>query len=106
MNRLLKAAIIGVALSLPTATLVLAASAAGATTKSAEQTTTFAVENMTCALCPITVRKAMQNVAGVKAVAVDLDAKTATVTYDPSMAAPKTIGAASMHAGYPAAPAS
>ena len=75
-------------------------------TEAAEQTTTFAVENMTCGLCPITVRKAMEKVDGVKSVAVDLDSKTATVTYDPAVTTRKTIGAASTDAGYPATPAS
>lgn len=63
---------------------------------------TFAIENMTCALCPVTVRKAMEGVAGVKSVAVDFDAKTATVVFDPSQAAIADIAAASTGAGYPA----
>ena len=71
-----------------------------------EHTTTLAVENMTCALCAITVRKAMGNVAGVKTLVVHLDAKIASVTYDPSVATAKAIGSPSMHVGYPAAPAS
>src|SRR3546814_9737894 len=47
-----------------------------AATASAQRQTTFAVENMTCATCPITVRKAMKGVAGVTAVNVDFAAKT------------------------------
>ena len=72
----------------------------------AEQTVTFAVEKMTCAACPITVRKAMERVEGVKSVAVDFDAKTATVVFDPAVATPDQIGAASTNAGYPASPTS
>lgn len=75
-------------------------------TAAKEQTAIFAVENMTCALCPITVRKAMQAVAGVKSVAVDFDAGTATVVFDPSVTTADKIGKASTNAGYPAAPAS
>ena len=71
-----------------------------------EQTTTFAIEKMTCAACPITVRKAMGRVDGVKSVKVDFDAKTATVVFDPSTAMPDQIGAASTNAGYPAKPTS
>lgn len=67
-----------------------------------EQTQTFAIENMYCAACPITVRKAMEGVAGVKSVKVDFDAKTATVVYDPSAATPEAIAAASTNVGYPA----
>ena len=31
------------------------------TAENAEQTRTFAIENMTCALCPVTVKKAMRS---------------------------------------------
>lgn len=70
------------------------------------QTMVFAVENMTCPLCPVTVRKAMERVSGVKSVAVDFDAKTATVVFDPATATPDEIAKASADAGYPAHPAS
>jgi mercuric ion binding protein len=75
-------------------------------TAAAEQTVTFAVENMTCAACPITVRKAMAKVEGVTSISVDFDAKTATVVFDPTVATPEQIGAASTNAGYPASPSS
>lgn len=71
-----------------------------------EQTLTFAVENMYCAACPITVRKAMEGVKGVKSVSVDFDARTATVVFDPSVATPAEIAEASKNAGYPAHPSS
>lgn len=73
-------------------------------TAAAEQTVTFAIEKMTCAACPITVRKAMEKVEGVKSVAVDFETKTATVVFDPIVATPEQIGAASTGAGYPASP--
>jgi mercuric ion binding protein len=63
------------------------------------------VENMTCALCPVTVRTAMERVPGVKSVAVDFKAKTATVVFDPSVTTVEAIAAASTNAGYPARPA-
>lgn len=68
----------------------------------AQRQTTFAIENMTCALCPVTVKKAMQGVAGVSAVQVDFTAKTARATYDPKLTTAARIGAASTNAGYPA----
>lgn len=71
-----------------------------------EQTATFNVENMTCAMCPITVRTAMEKVNGVKSVVVDYDTKTATVIFNPAIATPAQIAAASANAGYPANPAS
>ena len=70
-----------------------------------EQTATFTIEKMTCAACPITVRKAMERVDGVKSVKVDFEGKTATVLFDPSIATADQIGAASTEAGYPAKPA-
>ena len=71
----------------------------------AEQTVTFDVPGMTCALCPITVRKAMEGVKGVKQVEVDFNAKTATVVFDPAKTTVEAIAAASANAGYPAHPA-
>jgi mercuric ion binding protein len=69
----------------------------------AERTTTLTVENMTCALCPITVRTAIEHVAGVKTVKVDFGTKTAVVVYDDAQATAQDIAEASREAGYPAA---
>jgi mercuric ion binding protein len=69
----------------------------------AEQTAIFDVPGMTCALCPVTVKKAMGAVEGVKSVTVDFDARTATVVFDPSITSIDVIAAASANAGYPAA---
>src|SRR5207302_7567469 len=66
------------------------------------QTAKFAIANMTCATCPITVNKAMRGVKGVSAVRVDFAAKTATVQFDPAQTNPAQIAAASTNAGYPA----
>ncbi len=68
----------------------------------AEQTATFAIENMSCALCPVTVRKAMERVDGVIDVDIDFDSKTATVVFDDTRATPAEIAKASTNAGYPA----
>ena len=97
MRRFVTTIALAIAFILPAAILSTGASAA-------EQVTTFSVENMTCALCPITVRKAMEKVTGVRSVEVDLEAQTATVTYDSAVATPADIGAASTGAGYPAKP--
>ena len=66
------------------------------------QTITLAVKNMTCAVCPITVRKALEKVTGVASVKVDLDTKTATVTFDPDKADATALINATAKAGYPA----
>jgi len=70
----------------------------------AERTETFAVENMFCALCPVTVKTAMERVAGVKDVSVSYETQSATVLFDPTIATPETIATASTNAGYPAHP--
>lgn len=80
----------------------LAAQSAVTEVASVRTTTTFAIENMTCALCPVTVKSAMERVDGVQSVEIDFDAKTATVTFDPTVATPEAIAAASTNAGYPA----
>jgi mercuric ion binding protein len=80
--------------------LLLSASIAVA----AERTVTLAVENMTCALCPITVRTAIEHATGVKDIQVDFDSKTAVVVFDDAEATVQDIIAeTSRQAGYPAA---
>ena len=66
------------------------------------QTLTFAIEKMTCALCPVTVHKAIERVEGVDSVKVNFEKKTATVAFDPSKTALQKIVEASTNAGYPA----
>lgn len=72
------------------------------TAGAAEQNRRFAIENMTCALCPITVKTAMAAVPGVSVVEVDFGRKEAAVRYDDAVAAPDDIARASTNAGYPA----
>lgn len=72
------------------------------TATAALRTTTFAIENMTCALCPVTVKTAIDGVEGVQSVEIDFTAKTATVVFDPTVATLDAIAAASTNAGYPA----
>lgn len=55
------------------------------------KTVTLAVQNMTCELCPITVKKSLEKVPGVSAVKVDFDRKTAIVTYDADKAQPEAL---------------
>ena len=59
------------------------------------------VQNMTCELCPITVRKSLEKVPGVSAVEIDFGHKTATVRYDPDKVHPEALTKATMNAGYP-----
>jgi len=95
------AALLSIASAL--AMMPLSQASAQATTVAAETVTqTFTIENMTCAMCPITVRKAMERVDGVRSVEVDFEAKTATAVFDPSTTSTADIAAASTNAGYPA----
>lgn len=68
----------------------------------AERTVTFAVENMTCATCPLTVKTALKRIDGVKDVKVDFDKKTATVVFDDAKTTREAIAEASRVAGFPA----
>lgn len=68
----------------------------------AERRVTLAVENMTCAACPITVRTAIERVPGVRDVEVDFENKTAAVLFDDSQATIEALEEASRLAGYPA----
>lgn len=67
-----------------------------------ERTVKFEVQKMTCATCPLTVRKAMQRVDGVKSVSVDFNSKTAIVTFDRNSTTPTEIADASADVGFPA----
>ena len=59
---------------------------------------------MTCSLCPVTVKKALQKVPGVANAEIDFTAKTATVKFDPKKASPADLVKAATYAGYPASP--
>ena len=74
--------------------------------EAAEQTVSMSVERMTCALCPLKIRKAMERVDGVQHVEVDYDTKTATVTFDDTKTTAADIAQASTDVGYPSTPVS
>lgn len=67
-----------------------------------EQTITLTVEKMFCALCPMTVSKAIEQVEGVSAVEVDFETKLAVVTFDDATTEWQQLALASTNAGYPA----
>ena len=72
----------------------------------AEKTVTLAVQNMTCSLCPRTVKASLEAVPGVSRVVVSAEDKTATVTYDDGRAGVDALIKATTNAGYPSAPRS
>jgi mercuric ion binding protein len=65
------------------------------------QTVTLDVQNMTCAVCPITVKKALERVPGVTDAKVDFDKKTASVSFDPDKANLAALTKATGDARYP-----
>ena len=65
------------------------------------RTAVLDVQNMTCSVCPITVKKSLQQVPGVAATEVDFQKKTATVKYDADKVTLATLVKATGDAGYP-----
>ena len=65
------------------------------------QTVTLDVQNMTCTVCPITVRTALEKVPGVTDAKVDFDKNTASISFDPDKASPAALTKATADAGYP-----
>lgn len=78
------------------AALVLAAPAWAST-----RTVTLNVSGMTCAACPITVKKALEKVPGVSKVEVQFDKKQALVTFDDAKTNTDALVKATTDAGYP-----
>lgn len=67
----------------------------------ATRTVTLAVKNMTCPVCPITVKKALNHVAGVSNTDVSYERKEAVVTYDDAETGVPALIKATTDAGYP-----
>ncbi len=84
-------------LSLALASIIVAAAPAWA----AVQTVTLSVPTMDCPVCPITVKKALTNMAGVSKAEVNFDKRQATVTFDDAKANVAALTQATTHAGYP-----
>lgn len=68
----------------------------------APQTVALSVAGMTCAACPITVKKALTKVDGVTQVKVSYEKREAIVTFDDSKADAQKLIEAATNAGYPA----
>jgi mercuric ion binding protein len=68
------------------------------------RTVTLNVANMDCAVCPITVRKALEKVPGVATAKVDFATKRAEVVFDPKQATVDALTKATTDAGYPSYP--
>ena len=81
---------------------VLALSAAlSAPAWAATQTVTLSVPGMTCAACPITIKKALNKVEGVENIEVNLEKKEALITFDDAKTTVEALLEATKNAGYP-----
>ena len=67
----------------------------------ATQTVTLSVPGMTCAACPITVKKAISKVEGVSKVDVTFETREAVVTFDDAKTNVPALTKATADAGYP-----
>lgn len=65
------------------------------------QTVTLHLPTMNCAMCPITVKKALTEVEGVSKAEVSYDEKTAVVTFEGSKTGVDKLVEATTNAGYP-----
>jgi periplasmic mercuric ion binding protein len=68
------------------------------------KTVTLNVSGMTCAACPITVKKALEKVPGVSSVDVQFEKKQVLVTFDDAKTTTDALVKATTNAGYPSQP--
>ncbi len=80
---------------------VLSLLAAPSTVSAAPRTVTLSVPGMTCAACPITIKKALLKVAGVQKVEVSYEKLEAIVTSDDAKTNVDALTNATKRAGYP-----
>lgn len=76
----------------------------GSNALAAPKKVTLSVPGMYCAVCPVTVKKALGQVKGVIQIDVDYDRKAVTVTFDDAKAQVDDLTRATEAAGYPSKP--
>ena len=67
----------------------------------ATQTVTLSVPGMTCAACPVTVKKALSKVDAVEKIVIHYDQKEAVVTFDDAKTNVEALTKATENAGFP-----
>lgn len=83
------------------AALVALSSALAAPAYAEVKTVTLNVSNMTCSLCPVTVKKSLQKVPGVVDAKVSFETKQAVVKFDDAKTSVDALTKATGDAGYP-----
>ena len=81
---------------------VLLALAMGGAGAAEPQSATLAIEGMTCASCPITVKKVLKKITGVTEASVDYKTGEAKVRFDPEKVQPEQLARAVTGIGFPA----
>ena len=66
-----------------------------------QKTVVLSVPDMNCSACPITVRKALEKVAGVQNVKASLEPPESSVTFDDAKTSIEKLTEATKRAGYP-----
>ena len=66
-----------------------------------DKTVTLFVENMTFSLCPITVKKALEEIKGVQEAVLSLKTQTSVVTFDEEAVRLQALIVATTNAGFP-----
>ena len=87
--------------SIPIAILFAALLASASVKAGDARTVTLDVTKMDCAVCPITVRKALERVPGVETAQVDFKTKRAVVAFDSAKTSPEALSRATAAAGFP-----
>jgi len=82
----------------------LALAFAAATAAAEPRTVTLDVQGMYCAVCPLTVSRALKKVPGVIEARASYEEKSATVTYDDARTGVEHFIKAIAGAGFPSAP--
>lgn len=65
------------------------------------KTVTLSVPGMTCAICPITVKRALSKVDGVRKAEVSFEHREAVVSFDDTRTNAEALTKATASAGYP-----
>jgi mercuric ion binding protein len=80
---------------------ILALAAVAVPAWAAPQTVTLSVPGMTCAACPITVKKALSKVEGVSTIDVSFEKREAVITFDDAKTNVQALTKTTEDAGYP-----
>lgn len=67
----------------------------------ADQSVILSIPSMDCPVCPITIKKSLEKVKGVKSVDVSYENKTATVSFDTQLTDINSLLKATENVGYP-----